>query len=143
MFAINAVAIIGSSQVNRFLLRTMPSDTILKRASLTAIVLAAILTVFAVTGWGGKWTVLPMIFLVLSSYSFAQNNTMAGALSVDPARAGAISAVMGASAFGAGALAASVVGSFHDATARPMAIAMLLSLSLSAVAIYGLALRKS
>ena len=143
VFAINAVAIIGSSQVNRFLLRTMSSDTILRRASLVAIVLAAILTVFAVTGWGGMWTVLPMIFLVLSSYSFAQNNTMAGALSVDPARAGAISAVMGASAFGAGALAASVVGSLHDATARPMAIAMLLSLSLSAVAIYGLALRKS
>ena len=143
VFAINAVAIIGSSQVNRFLLRTTSSDTILKRASLTAIVLAAILTVFAVTGWGGMWTVLPMIFLVLSSYSFAQNNTMAGALSVDPARAGAISAVMGASAFGAGALAASVVGSFHDATARPMAIAMLLALTFSAVAIYGLALRKS
>ena len=40
-----------------------------------------ILTVFAVTGWGGMWTVLPMIFLVLSSYSFSQYNTMAGALS--------------------------------------------------------------
>lgn len=143
VFAINAVAIIGSSQVNRFLLRKTPSDTILRRASLTAIVMAAILTFFAVTGWGGMWTVLPMIFLVLSSYSFSQNNTMAGALSVDPTRAGSISALMGASAFGAGALAASVVGSFHDDTARPMAIAMLLAVSLSATALYGLALRKS
>ena len=48
-----------------------------------------------------------------------------------------------AMAFGAGALAASVVGSFHDDTARPMAIAMLLAVSLSAAALYGLALRKS
>lgn len=143
VFAVNAIAVIGSSQVNRILLRRVASDTILKRASLVAIGFALALTLFAVTGWGGPWTVLPLIFCVLSSYSFAQNNTMAGALSVDPLRAGSISAVMGAAAFGAGALAALVVSSFHDGTARPMALGMLFALCGSSVAIYGLALRRS
>lgn len=143
VFAVNAIAIIGSSQVNRRLLRTVPSDTILRRASITAVGMALVLTVFAITGWGGMWTVLPMIFLVLSSYSFAQNNTMAGALSVDPMRAGSISALMGGAAFGAGALAATLVANFHDGTARPMAIAMLIAVSASSVAIHGLALRRS
>jgi hypothetical protein len=50
---------------------------------------------------------------------------------------------MGAAAFGAGALAATLVGSLHDDTARPMAIGMLLAVTASAAALYGLALRRS
>lgn len=142
LFAVNAVGVIGSNQINRILLRRYATDAILKRASIVSVGVALVLVFFAVTGIGGPWTVLPMMFLVLSSYSFSQNNTMAGALSVDPARAGSISALLGFAAFGAGAVAASIVGAFHDGTARPMAIGMLLALSGSAAAIYGLALRK-
>jgi DHA1 family bicyclomycin/chloramphenicol resistance-like MFS transporter len=52
-------------------------------------------------------------------------NTTAGALSVDPLRAGATSALLGAASFGCGALASSLAGAFHDGTARPMALVML------------------
>jgi DHA1 family bicyclomycin/chloramphenicol resistance-like MFS transporter len=45
-----------------------------------ALVSAALLLVAAFTGWGERWTVLPLIFLVLSSYGFMAGNTMAGAL---------------------------------------------------------------
>ncbi len=53
---------------------------------------------------------LPLLFLLLASYGFMQGNTMAGALNVDLAAPGSISALMGAASFGAGALAASLAG---------------------------------
>ena len=66
--------------------------------------------------------ILPLLFVLLASYGFMQGNTMAGALNVDPRRAGSVSALMGGASFGVGALAASLSGAFHDGTPRPMAV---------------------
>jgi DHA1 family bicyclomycin/chloramphenicol resistance-like MFS transporter len=70
-----------------------------------------------------------------------QGNTMAGALNVDPRRAGSISALMGGVAFATGAIASSVAGVFHDGTPRPMAATMLIALLGSALALRALAFR--
>ena len=70
-----------------------------------------------------------------------QGNTTAGALNVDPLRAGSISALMGTVGFAAGAIASTLAGVFHDGTPRPMALVMLLSLAGSALALHRLALR--
>ena len=94
------------------------------------------------TGLGGRWSVLPLLFVLLSSYGFIQGNTMAGALNVDPRRAGAISAVQGAVSFGVGAVASNLAGLLHDGTPRPMALVMLLALAGSAAALHALALPK-
>ena len=53
---------------------------------------------------------------------------MAGALSVDPKRAGSISALMGGVSFATGAVASSLAGLLHDGTPRPMALVMLVAL---------------
>jgi len=139
VFGANAVAVIGASQVNRWLLQRLRSDQILARSSLAAVVCAALLMVFAVSRLGGPWTVLPLLFLTLASYGFMSGNTMAGALSVDPLRAGSISAMIGGASFGVGAVAASLSGVFHDGTAGPLSISMLVALTGSAAALYGLA----
>ena len=105
-----------------------------------AVVVSALLGLAAFTGVGGPWTVLPLIFLLLGSYGFMGGNTTAGALSVDPLRAGATSALLGAASFGAGALASNLAGVLHDGTARPMALVMFLAIVGSALSLRLLAL---
>ncbi|MFN3513872.1 MAG: multidrug effflux MFS transporter [Phenylobacterium sp.] len=143
VFGLNAAGVIGASQVNRWLLRRRTPDEVLGRASLVAVAAAIALAAAAVTGWGERWTVLPLLFVLLASYGFMQGNTMAGALSVDPRRAGSTSALMGGASFAVGALASSLAGLFHDGTPRPMALVMLLAIAGSAVALRTLALPRS
>jgi DHA1 family bicyclomycin/chloramphenicol resistance-like MFS transporter len=140
VFGLNAIGIIGGSQVNRFLLRRWLPEEVLARSSLVAVGLAVLLSVAAVTGIGERWSVLPLLFLVFTSLGFIQGNTMAGALNVDPRRAGSISALLGGVSFGMGALASALAGVLHDGTPRPMAIVMLIALIGSALALRFLAL---
>lgn len=142
VFGLNAAGLIGASQVNRLILRRFTPDQVLARSSLIALGLSIVLTIAAVTGLGERWTILPLLFAVLGSYGFMQGNTMAGALNVDPRRAGSISALMGGASFGVGAVAAALAGVLHDGTPRPMAIVMMLALAGSAAALRLLALRR-
>jgi DHA1 family bicyclomycin/chloramphenicol resistance-like MFS transporter len=141
VFGANAVGIIGANQVNRHLLRRTTPDRVLTIASLASLGFAVVLTLAALTGFGERWTILPLLFCVLASYGFMQGNTVAGALNVDPRRAGSISALMGALSFGAGAVASSFAGALHDGTPRPMALIMVTALAGSALALHTLALR--
>lgn len=140
VFGLNAVGIIGSNQVNRFLLRRRTPDEVLAVASLVSVGLGVLLAIVAVTGAGGMLGVLVLLFALLASYGFMQGNTTAGALSVDPLRAGSVSALSGAASFGAGAVAASISAALHDGSARPMALIMLVAMAGSAAALHGLAL---
>lgn len=140
VFGLNAAAVIGASQVNRYVLRRWTPDEVLARASVVAVAAALALAAAALTGFGERWSVLPLLFVLLGSYGFMQGNTVAGALNVDPKRAGSISALTGGASFGVGALAASLAGAFHDGTPRPMALVMLAALVGSALALRILAL---
>lgn len=140
VFGINAVAVIGASQLNRRLLRRWTPDAVLGRASQFGVLAALLLAAAAVTGIGERWSVLPLLFLVLGSYGLMQGNTMAGALSIDPRRAGSISALLGAFAFATGAVGAGLAGALHDGTARPMALVILAAMCGSAAALRALAL---
>jgi DHA1 family bicyclomycin/chloramphenicol resistance-like MFS transporter len=140
VFGLNAIGIIGGNQVNRFLLRHWLPEQVLARSSVIAVGFAVLMSVAAVTGIGERWTVLPLLFLVFTSLGFIQGNTMAGALNVDPRRAGSISALLGGVSFGMGALASALAGVLHDGTPRPMALVMLASLVGSALALRFLAL---
>ncbi|HEX5380497.1 MAG TPA: multidrug effflux MFS transporter [Phenylobacterium sp.] len=142
LFGLNAVAIIGSSQINRYVLRRWTPDEVLARASLASVVAAGLLSIAAVSGFGGAWTVLPLLFLLLGTFGFMQGNTMAGALSVDVRRTGSVSALMGGASFGVGALASGLAGVLHDGTARPMALTMFVALIGSAMVLRLLALPK-
>jgi DHA1 family bicyclomycin/chloramphenicol resistance-like MFS transporter len=142
IFGLNAVGIIGGNQVNRFVLRRMTPDQVLARSSLVALGVGVLLTAASYGGLDGPWVILPLLFLLLASYGFVQGNTMAGALNVDPLRAGAISALMGTVSFGAGALASLLGGVLHDGTPKPIAAVMLVALIGSAAFLHGLALPK-
>ena len=137
-FAVIAVGVIGSSQVNRMLLARFDSDRVLGVASYVGIVAGIGLVATALAG--AQWPFLVLLFAALTSFGFISANSTAGALGVDPLRAGASSALIGSASFAVGALAATITGAFHDGTARPMAIIMAVSLAGSALAIHTLAL---
>jgi DHA1 family bicyclomycin/chloramphenicol resistance-like MFS transporter len=141
VFGLNAIGVIGANQVNRQLLRRRTPDEVLAPAGLVCLGLCVMLVLAALTGFGGRWSVLPLLFLVLASYGFMQGNTMAGALNVDPRRAGSISALMGALGFAAGAVAAWGAAALHDGTALPMALVMLGAAAGSALALRRLVYR--
>lgn len=141
IFGANAFGLIMSGQINRMVLRRLTPEQVLNRANVAAVMIGVTLALAAATGFGERWTILPLIFLLLSSYGFMQGNTMAGALNCDPIRAGSISAFSGAMSFSLGAVAASITGAFHDGTVRPMAFGMLLCIVGSSVALRTLALR--
>jgi DHA1 family bicyclomycin/chloramphenicol resistance-like MFS transporter len=140
VFGTNAVAIIGAAQLNRRLLRRWTPDGVLARSSQLGVVAAGLLAAAAVTGIGERWSVLPLLFVVLGSYGLMQGNTMAGALSLDPRRAGSISALLGACAFAVGAAGSGLAGLLHDGTPRPMALVILAAMIGSAVSLKSLAL---
>jgi DHA1 family bicyclomycin/chloramphenicol resistance-like MFS transporter len=141
IFGCNALGIVGSGQINRMILRRVHPDRVLSVASRIAVGLGVALMIAAYTGMGERWTVLPLVFLVFCSLGFMQGNTTAGALNVDPLRAGSISALMGTVAFAAGALASTLAAVLHDGSARPMALVMVTALAGSALALRFLALR--
>jgi len=138
-FAVIAVGVIGSSQVNRSLLARYDSDRILGTASIVGAVAGILLVVASFLA--GQWVLLALLFAALSSFGLIAANATAGALGVDPVRAGATSALIGSASFAVGALAATIAGGFHDGTPRPMAIVMAVALVGTAAAVHGLALR--
>jgi DHA1 family bicyclomycin/chloramphenicol resistance-like MFS transporter len=140
IFGANAVALIGMSQANGRLLRHRSPEQIVVLVRPFSLAFAAVLTLAAFTGVGGMWGVLVPLFFVVGSFGFIGPNTIAGGLNIDPRRAGSISALMGASQFGVGALASGATGLIHASAAVPMACVILASITASTVALYTLAL---
>jgi DHA1 family bicyclomycin/chloramphenicol resistance-like MFS transporter len=143
LFMLNAFGLIGASQVNRWLLRRLTPDQVLARASLTSIGFGVLLLITAITGFGGMWGIVVTLFLTLATFGLMQGNTMAGALSVDPVRAGSVSALVGGVSFGTGALASWLGSVLHNGTPVPMAGVMLGSMVASGLCLFLLAFRKA
>jgi MFS transporter, DHA1 family, multidrug resistance protein len=105
VFGINAAGFMIAAQINRRLLKSYRPDDILPRGAIGAVLAAVVLLVDTLTGFGGALGVFAPLFLVVSSLGFVSTNEMAGGLAVDPTRAGAVSALFGASQFSVAGLA--------------------------------------
>ena len=110
VFALNAVALIGASQVNvRLLARWTPAE-LLQGSLVVAVVGSTVLLVLAATGVGGLPGLLIPLFVVLGAVGLAGPNAPALALALHGESAGTAAALLGAIQFGLGALTAPVVG---------------------------------
>jgi MFS transporter, DHA1 family, multidrug resistance protein len=127
VFAAIAVGVVGSSQVNRQLLKHRSPDAILAWATLGAAAAGVVPIVLAA------------VFVALSSNGLIAANASAGALNVDPLRAGAISGLMGGINFGMGAAASALAAAMYDGTARPLAANVAVALLVAAAAYHLLA----
>lgn len=122
VFGVNSIALVGAAQLNRMMLKTRTPDEMLRMSSRNALVLAALLFVFAATEAGGLWSLAAILFFMVGSVSPVQANTMAGGLAIDPLRAGSAAALFGAATFAAGAAASAVAGLLFDGTARGLCL---------------------
>jgi len=111
IFGINAAGFMAVSQINRRLLRRYRADRIMSFGAIGCGVAATALLISALTGAGGVLGVFIPLFLVVSSLGVVSTNAMAGGLSVDPSRAGSVSALFGICQYALGGLA-TVAGAF-------------------------------
>jgi len=104
IFAVLAIAIMVSAQLNRRLVRFHDGDAVMGWGAGIAVIAACALLLTAITGFGGLVGILVPLFFAVFSLGLVSTNAMAGALAVDPARTGSVSALVGTSQFGFAAL---------------------------------------
>lgn len=138
IFAAGGFVIVGASQVNRALLRHHAPDRILAVATLVAVLLGWTLLGLALSG-AGAVPIMVAMFAALTSNAFVAANALAGALSVDPLRAGATSGLFGSANFLFGGLASVAAAALHNDTAVPVAAVIAVALTMAALAYYSLA----
>jgi MFS family permease len=82
---------------------------------------SAMITALATgTGWCGLWGLVVPLFIFASTTGLIVANSITGALSDFPERAGTVSALIGAIQYGSGIVGSGLVGAFADGTPWPM-----------------------
>jgi DHA1 family bicyclomycin/chloramphenicol resistance-like MFS transporter len=122
IFAGNAIGLIGSAQVNRWLSRRYDSHAILRAASLVNAGTCLLLPVLAKTEVGGFAAFFADLFLCLATVGLILPNASAAAMAPFPHQAGVASALLGTLQFTVGAATGALVGIFHDGTGLPMSL---------------------
>lgn len=122
VFGINAVGIIGFSQVNRALLRRFTLDEVLIVALFAMAGAGLLLLVCAAFSIGGVLGVWIPLFLYIASLGGVLPNAGASAMAAEAHRAGSAAALIGTLQFGLGALTSALVGLLHAGPALGMGL---------------------
>jgi DHA1 family bicyclomycin/chloramphenicol resistance-like MFS transporter len=121
LFGLNIIGMMAMNALNTRFVMSVGSDRML-RYGVGAIAVAGLVLAFnARTGFGGLIGLVAPIFVVISMNGAVVANSVAGALSAYPRKAGAASAVVGAMQFGMGTLTTAMTGWFANGTAFPFA----------------------
>ena len=96
LFAAGIAGIMITNQISSRLVRRLGGDHPMRTGSLGAALAGVLLAIDAWTGWGGLPGLVIPLFLVVSAAGVIVANSIAGALGTFPARAGAVSALIGA-----------------------------------------------
>jgi MFS transporter, DHA1 family, multidrug resistance protein len=136
IFAFIAAGIIGSSQVNRYLLKKFESEKIIFTALIWQVVIGSVLVAGVMNGWFDKWGMTLIVFLFLCGQGLIIPNASALSLAPFSSLAGTASALLGALQLGIGAVASAVVSFLHNKTPMPMAGIMTLCVVFSLLVLY-------
>jgi DHA1 family bicyclomycin/chloramphenicol resistance-like MFS transporter len=120
-FGINAVGIITASQVNRWLATRVDVHRIVTVVLTIAMTASLVLLVDAYSGFGGFAGILVPLFCYITCHGFVLPNTTALAMAPHGQVAGSASALLGTMQFVLGATAGSLISTFANGTAVPMA----------------------
>jgi DHA1 family bicyclomycin/chloramphenicol resistance-like MFS transporter len=124
LFGAGIVGIMLTNQVNARLVRRFGGDRLMLAGAGVAALAALLLASDAWGGRGGLTGIVIPLFLFVSMTGFIVANSISGALSDFPQRAGAVSALIGTVQYGTGVLGSALVGLFADGTPWPMGIVM-------------------
>ena len=122
LFGLNAVGLIGASQINHRLLSRYSGRAILRTATMGYAGATLLVGLNALTGIGGFIGLLVPLFFSVASLGFIAPNTTAAAMSLHGRIAGAASAFLGIMQFSFGAVVAALIGLLADGSAQPMGL---------------------
>jgi DHA1 family bicyclomycin/chloramphenicol resistance-like MFS transporter len=134
IFAFLAVAMIGSTQLNHFLLKKYNSEQIIKTTLLYQSVVGTLLVLGVYNNWYNLYTLIGMMFIFLTGQGLTGPNTSALSLAPFKKHTGSASALMGSWRMGAGAIISIIVSVMHNNTAIPM-VGMMAACSLISLVI--------
>ncbi|HWJ30436.1 MAG TPA: multidrug effflux MFS transporter, partial [Flavisolibacter sp.] len=124
IFACIAASIIGSSQLNRLMLKWFTSEQLVLAALLWQLLIGTFLILGVTNGWLGLYGLIITVFLFMAGQGFTVPN--ASALSIAPFSrlAGSASALLGALQLGFGSLISALVSVFNNGTTWPMVLSL-------------------
>jgi DHA1 family bicyclomycin/chloramphenicol resistance-like MFS transporter len=120
IFALIAAGLIGTAQINGFLLTKWGSDQIIRIALSIQSLVGLTLVLLTATGLIQLWSMVGLLFLFLSCQGLIFPNASALSMAPFSKNAGNASALMGFFQMSVGALLSALVSLFHDGTALPM-----------------------
>jgi MFS transporter, DHA1 family, multidrug resistance protein len=116
LFGANVAGMMAANLLNARLVTRLGADRLLRLGTGGAAFAGLVLALDARFGWGGLAGLVIPLFLYVSMLGFVVANSVAGALAAFPHKAGAASALLGATHYGAGMLGTAMVGWFADGT---------------------------
>ena len=120
LFGLNIFGMMGMNMLNSRLVSSVGSDRMLRAGTMVTALAGIALAIDARTGFGGVAGLVAPLFFLISMNGAVVANSIAGALSGFPRKAGTASAIVGALQFGAGILTTAMTGWFADGTAFPL-----------------------
>ena len=124
LFAIGSLGIMLMNFVNVRLVPKMGSDRLLRIGAICACVTGVVAAIDARTGLGGLAGLVVPLVLFVACLGLVAANSITGALNFYPGASGSVSAVIGASQFGAGIFGSALVGRLADGTPWPLGLLM-------------------
>jgi DHA1 family bicyclomycin/chloramphenicol resistance-like MFS transporter len=134
IFAMVAIGLISSSQLNTVMLRKYKSEQIVVVALLCQSIIGMLLLTGTIFGFLGLYSTILLCFLFLSCQGFTFPNTSALSLAPFSKNAGSASALLGSVQMGIGAFTSALVSYLSNGTAIPMT-GVMASCALTAFAI--------
>ncbi len=122
IFALGIVGIMATNLLNSRLVTRLGATSMLRIGTSGAMISGLATLVAGMTGWGGLWSLSALLFLFVSWSGLIVANSIGGALQDFPARAGAVSALVGALHYGSGIAGSAAVSALADGTPRPLAL---------------------
>jgi DHA1 family bicyclomycin/chloramphenicol resistance-like MFS transporter len=119
-FGINAVGLIGASQLNRVALRHFRLEYIAQRAFVSTVTVATLMLIVVASGWVNIVTVSVLLFGMCMSVGFIMPNIAALAFGHVHGRMGSASAVQGTIQSIVGGLAGTLIGVLSNGTMWPI-----------------------
>jgi DHA1 family bicyclomycin/chloramphenicol resistance-like MFS transporter len=120
LFASGVVGIMGGNFANARAIARYGSDRLLTAGTLLAAISGLLVALAASFDVGGLWGLFVPLLLFTGATGFIVANAITGALALEPTMSGALSALIGATQYGAGIFGSALVGLLANGTAAPM-----------------------
>lgn len=124
LFGASIVGIMAMNMINVWLAPRLGSQRLLRLGAVGAALAGLASTLMAFTGWGGLVGLLVPLLAYCAMSGLIVANSVAGALTSQPTRAGSTSALVGALHYGVGIAGSGLVALFSDGTPRPLGTTM-------------------